>query len=145
MTSEVSGPADVVTRPWSVIWFERLAWAALVVNIAMIGLNWTTVAKFISKYPISFPTTTICTFAIQPLWIWLIARRRKNWARWSLVVVMVFGIAGSVLNYDKPYWSNTVAEAANYLTCAIWIVAISLLFRGDAREWFSRKRFALST
>jgi hypothetical protein len=142
MTSEGSEQVGVVTRPWSIVWFERIAWAALVVNIALLVANWTMIAKLYSKYPTSFPIMIVCMFAIQLLWIWLIARRRKNWARWTLVVVMLYGITSSVLNYDKPLWANATAEVANYLTCVIWLVAISLLFRSDASEWLSRKSFA---
>jgi hypothetical protein len=144
MTSGGLEQSGVASRPSSIIWFERLAWAALLVTAAMMVANWTTLAKYYNKYPTAYPIMLVVSFPIQLFWIWLIARRRKNWARWISLVVMVIGIPNAILDYDKLYWSNLAAEIAWYLAYAIWLVAISMLFRRDARDWFSRRRFASS-
>ena len=49
MTSEESEQVGVVTRPRSVVWYERLAWTALVVGFWLLPL----------RTPLSSPTLTI--------------------------------------------------------------------------------------
>lgn len=142
MTSEVAEQVGVVSRPASVIWYERLAWTALVVSVAVMVANRATLTKYYSQYPTSYPIMIVCSYGMQLLWIWLIARRRKNWARWISLVVMVGGIPSAILDYDKLHWSNSAAESGYYVAYVMHLVSISLLFSRDAREWFSRKSFA---
>lgn len=78
----------------------------------------------------------------QLLWIWLIARKRQNWARWMSLIVILLGIPNAIWDIGERFRLNPVAIIFYYAAFAISIVSVMLLFRGDAREWFSRKRFA---
>ena len=80
----------------------------------------------------------------QLLWIWLIARRRQNWARWiSLFVILggILSILSMIPDIEERFEINPVRTTFYYTTYAISALSVLLLFRGDAREWFSRKRF----
>ena len=50
MTSEESEQVGVVTRPRSVVWYERLAWTALVVGLASAAANPAEFAKYYDQY-----------------------------------------------------------------------------------------------
>ena len=68
------------------------------------------------------------------VFIWLTARRRKNWARWTLVLFFAAGI---------PFEIYQMANEKDHVTVVI-VAAISsmhglayfFIFSGDARPWF---------
>jgi hypothetical protein len=145
MTTEGSEQVGVVTRPRSVVWYERLAWTALAVGLASAAANPAALAKYYHQYHGGNLILMAVSNAGQLLWIWLVARRRRNWARWiSLLVILlgVLGISNMIGDIEEHFQLNPVATIFRYVAFAISIVSVMLLFRGDAREWFSRKRFA---
>ena len=145
MTSEGSEQVDVVTRPRSVVWYERLAWTALVVGLATAAANHAEFAKYYHQYHGGNLILMVIVNAVQLLWIWLVARRRQNWARWISLLWLLLGILGTADmtgDVGERFQLNPVATILHYVALAIWMVSVMLLFRGDAREWFSRKRFA---
>jgi len=145
MTSRESEQVGVVTRPGSVVWYERLAWSALVVGLASAAANHAEFAKYYHQYHGGNLILMVIGNAVQLLWIWLVARRRQNWARWISLLWLLLGILGTadrIGDVGERLQLNPVATILHYVALAIWMVSVMLLFRGDAREWFSRKRFA---
>jgi hypothetical protein len=74
--------------------------------------------------------------AMAVLFIWLIARRRKNWARWVWLITTILGIPLALSELNRLLRSNLITAT---LTCAgnlAQIVALYLIFTGNAREWF---------
>lgn len=143
MTSEGLEQVGVVIRPESVVWYERLAWAAFAVGLAAAAANPATLAKYYDQYPISYPIMIAVVLTGQLLWIWLVARKRQNWARWISLIVILLAIPDAIWDSGERFRLNPVAAIFYYAAFAISIVSVMLLFRSDAREWFSRKRFAL--
>ena len=133
---------DGVARPESVVWYERLAWAAFAAGLASAAATPATLAKYYDRYPISYPIVITVVLAGQLLWIWLVARKRQNWARWISLIVVLLAIPNAIWDIEERFELNPVAAIFYYPAFAISIVSVMLLFRGDAREWFSRKRFA---
>jgi peptidoglycan/LPS O-acetylase OafA/YrhL len=74
---------------------------------------------------------------MQGLWIWLIARRRKNWARWISIILAISSIPTGISSFEERLRFNFSAAIVGYVALVIWIVAVSMLVRRDAREWFS--------
>jgi multidrug transporter EmrE-like cation transporter len=139
MTSEGLEQVGVVTRPESVVWYERLAWAAFVVGLASAAASPATLAKYYDRYPISYPIMIAVVLAGQLLWIWLVARKRQNWARWISLITVLLGIPNEIWDIEERFRLNPVAAIFYYAAFATMTVSVMLLFRGDAREWFSRK------
>jgi hypothetical protein len=139
VSSEKVGTA---TRPVSVVWYERFAVAAVAATLASGAANRATLAKYYSQYPIGYPIEIACVLAVQLLWIWLIARRRQNWARWISLVWMVFCIPMEILHFNERIRLGAAAAITNYLAVILGMVAVSLLLRRDARRWFAGQPFA---
>lgn len=145
MTSEGSEQVRPATRPRSVVWYERLAWTALAVGLASAAANPAEFAKYYHQYHGGNLILMVVVNAVQLLWIWLVARRRQNWARWISLLWLLLGILGiaeMIGDVGERFQLNPVATIIYYVAFAIWMVSVMLLFRGDAREWFSRKRLA---
>lgn len=77
--------------------------------------------------------------AIQTLFVWLIAFRRKNWARWLLLITTIvidFPLVG-ILWAPKP----GMPFQAEVFGVSILMDAFGLylVFTGNARPWFRKK------
>jgi len=143
MTSEDLGQTRTGSRPESVVWYERLAWAAIAVGLASGAANPALLARNYHLYHTGFLLYGALSVTGQLLWIWLVARKRQNWARWiSLfwILLSILGIESTIRDMER--FLNPVAAILFYAAFAISIVSVMLLFRSDAREWFSRKRVA---
>jgi hypothetical protein len=145
MVREGSDQAGIVSRPDSVVWYERLAWASVAVGLASAAADPATLAKYYNRYPIGYPIIFVCSIVGQLLWIWLIARKRQNWARWISLVAVIIGIPGVILDIDQRFRLNSGAAIAFHLGYLLLVGAVALLYRCDAREWFVRKHFASGT
>jgi hypothetical protein len=76
-------------------------------------------------------------FAMEVLFIWLIARRRKNWARWVWLIIFILAIpfAPPVLVRILRSSGPVVATFMCMQNLA-QIAALYMIFAGNARKWF---------
>ena len=130
---------SVSSMPASVVWFERIAYLSIILSAASLPLNAATLVKYSTKYPITYPITIVVVFAIQVFWIWLIARKRKNWARWITVVLEPPAIVSQVLEIDARFRLGVPAAIAYYAISALWAFAVVLLVIPDAGAWFHKR------
>jgi hypothetical protein len=137
MTRNGSEKVGAATRPASVIWYERLAWAACAASLASAVAHRAVLMKYYSQYPIFYPIVLACVLAVNLLWIWLIARKRQNWARWISLVLMLLAIPLEILHFDERLRLSAAQAITYYAATISWMVAVSLLFRRDARRWFA--------
>lgn len=143
MTIEGLKHADAVVRPQSVVWYERLAWAAVAAGLASSAANPALLARNYDRYANGFLTLFVVSIAAQLIWIWLVARKRQNWARWISLILVLIGIPVAFWdNAERLQFLNPISASFWYAGYALHLISVMLLFRGDAREWFSRKRFA---
>jgi multidrug transporter EmrE-like cation transporter len=103
-----------VTRPESVVWYERLAWAAFAVGLASAAASPATLAKYYDRYPIGYPIIMTVFLLGQLLWIWLVARKRQNWARWISLVLILLGIPNAIWDIGERFRLNPAATILYY-------------------------------
>ena len=68
-------------------------------------------------------------------WVWLAARRRKNWARWALVALMAITLPFFFFA-PASYMAKPYGMAFDLFLIAIQTYALYLVFSGDAKAWF---------
>ena len=130
-------------RPQSVVWYERLAWAAIVAGLASAAANPALLARNYDRYTNGFLILFVGYRAAQLIWIWLVARKRQNWARWISLIMVLIGIPVAFWdNAERLQFLNPISAIFWYAGYALHLISVMLLFRADAREWFSRRRFA---
>lgn len=143
MTIEGLNHADAVTRPQSVVWYEWLAWAAIAAGLASAITNPALLARNYERYATGFLILFFVSIVAQLVWIWLVARKRQNWARWISLIVVLIGIPSAFWdNAERLQLLNPISAIFWYAGYAGHLISVMLLFRGDAREWYSRKRLA---
>jgi hypothetical protein len=129
-------------RPVSIRKFERLFYLGLAVNV----VNVWAVASFegaqtdaelqLSILLISLVAST----AINLLFLWLIAYRASNVARWIFIGLVALSVIALVARISHALDEGAFSLAltlAQFMLCAIEIV---LLFQPDSRDWFAGRR-----
>lgn len=125
--------------PKSVVWYERLSYAAMALTIATVPLNWGTIEKYSHKSPVLYPSALAAVFLIQAFWIWLVARKRQNWARWTSLVGVILGLLQVGQDIEQRFRLGVPAAIAFYAIDLMIVVAVGLLFMPDANPWFRRR------
>jgi hypothetical protein len=103
---------------------SMLEWNRLVANAAAVG--GAGVVLFIQVF----------AFAVMVLLIWLVARRRKNWARWLMLAMFLAGTPSAVRITVQTFQIIPISAILYCVQWALEIVAFWLIFTGNAREWF---------
>lgn len=127
--------AALTARPRNVVWFERLMYLAVGIDVLSTMLQWDQFVAQIPAYPEAVALGAILAFATDVWLIWLVARRHKNWARWLMLFDFALGIP-----FTLPWLTSLSVNTV--LVCVEWmaqIVAFLLIFTGDAREWFANQ------
>jgi hypothetical protein len=123
--------------PWRVLWFERLFYASAFLSVVAMALEWT---KGMSLAAFAVMYFLLCA---QLTLIWLASRRRKNWARWLLLIFflvwVISGIVSTGLNSRSPDWEPAALslQAVRVLKILLEDIGLILIFTGNARRWFS--------
>ena len=121
-------------RPSNVVRFEQLMYVSIGIGTFQLSLQWNQlVANFHDLGGATF-VLFVWTFAlaIRVLLIWLVARRRNNWARKLLAAMFLFSttsLIGQPMNIG-------LANRFLFVSLVCQIVALFLIFTGNAREWF---------
>ena len=124
--------------PRNIRWFERIAYGDLLLSLAAEPFNErfrVSRAGYDFRY-VSYVYLTI--FIALFVWmIWAIARRRKNWLRWTWAIFLIFGVF-SVPGYVRSFSTYPVYAAIGFLWLATQLGGTALLFTGDAVPWFRK-------
>ena len=129
--------------PRNVARFEQISYIANALGLVIASLD---DARLAAGMGWSFLLIVqLAVFAILILLIWLIARRRKNWARWVLLALFVFGLPGAWTNISSTFPAHAVVGVLMLVQAALQAIAIFFVFTGNARGWFSKGRHEEAT
>lgn len=123
----------------SVTRFEQLAYLGLFLAVIQAPLELLRATSEMQVSPIALGAAKTIAIVGEFLgivvgWlpIWLIARRRKSWARWLFVAIYVAALAFCVVNFGK---SGRLFDVLNALQAVLWGLALCFLFTRDAKAW----------
>jgi hypothetical protein len=119
-----------------------LGWAVVALSAVSAATDWAVIIKFYNQEPVVYPIVVACIFAMQLFWIWLVTRKRQNWARWTNLVLVVLAIPSEILGFGERFRFNAAMTIVSCAALVVWAVAVALLFRRDARGWFADRRLA---
>ena len=131
--------------PLTVAWFERLMYTALGLGCfnAILGYPRLSEDPRISALGADFPLILAIVFLLFSLplavwWIWLIARRRKNWARWTQLILLIVSLPFVISNAATMLLTTPVVGALSALAGALQPLHLIMVFSGESRDWFKR-------
>jgi hypothetical protein len=135
-----------MTRPQSIIWFERCFLGAIGIGLVNSALNWSKIQEAVAATPGAgvlpggFLIGTMVVGIIINLLLWYFAARRgSNVAKWIIMVFFGLGLLGLA----RTLMSGVAAPTMNvfaYVALALQAVGVWLLFQPDAKAWFAGRR-----
>lgn len=132
-----------MTRPLSIVNFERCYLGALIVGAVNAALNWQRYLEMpaVQQAQASIggwylPATTGLGFLI-PLLLWYFAARRASVvAKWIVVVLFGLGAFGLLAGFLLGTMAAGLGGVLSVVAFVLNAVAVWLLFQPDARVWF---------
>jgi hypothetical protein len=132
-------------RPPSIVLFEKVFLASIVVGILNTVLSWSLVFKAAENPALratgigeSLVITSVLIGILLPLLLWyFIARRASTIAKWIYVVLTAFGLLAMVQALTATRIPGSLPLILSALALALQIYAAWLLFKPDAKAWFA--------
>jgi branched-subunit amino acid permease len=122
--------------PRNVFWFEVLLYASLMLDALSVAVQDRTPTAEVTEQMIMANTLIGGGMILLLLYfVWLAARRRKNWPRWvlgaALVLSMIslFQVIGA-----SGFELDSVIEI---VSCLLTAAGLYYSFTGDAKGWFN--------
>jgi hypothetical protein len=124
--------------PSNVARFEQLMYLSLGIGVIASTLSWSwNVAQAAAMGGASFVLfVQVFVLAFMVLMIWLTARRRKNWARWLLLILALLGLPAYVHIFGRMMSAGFLAGLLSSVQFVVQAIAFVLLFTGNAPDWF---------
>jgi hypothetical protein len=137
-----SQATEPTSRPSNVTRFEQLMYFTLGIGVLGTFRQWNRLVsdpRLARLGGVAFLVSTqIIAFGILVLLIWLVARRRKNWARWLTLVMFVLGTPSALRIIGHTLHIDLLAGSLMCVQLIMQIVALFLIFTGNASDWFAR-------
>jgi hypothetical protein len=133
---------SMTEMPRSVAWFERLMYLGVIIGIAGLLLHPTAPTKRILAEDgvVGLVASSTLAVGLYALAIWSIARRRKNWVRWGLLIALVLSLPWVVKHLVLDYQGDPVTVIKDAAQLLIHGLAFCFVFSADARPWFQKPK-----
>ncbi len=132
-------------RPNSIIMFERLFLASLVVGLVGLALTYQQSVDALANDPATAALglgggallgIVVFSYAISLLLWYFIARRASTVAKWIFIVILALGLVSLVGVVTGPWTLETILNVVVY---GLEVVAAGFLFQPDAKAWFASR------
>jgi hypothetical protein len=125
-----------MTIPKNVWWFEVLLYASLTIDALSVAFQDRTPRADMTEQMINVATLMAAVLILLLVYfVWLAARRRKNWPRWALTAALVL----STISLTQVIGDNGVQldSFVDIVSCALTLAGLYCSFTGDAKGWFN--------
>ena len=125
-----------MTIPKNVWWFEVLLYASLTIDALSVAFQDRTPRADMTEQMINVATVMAAGLILLLVYfVWLAARRRKNWPRWALTAALVL----STISLTQVIGDNGVQldSFVDIVSCALTLAGLYCSFTGDAKGWFN--------
>ena len=122
--------------PQNVQRFEILLYLSLMLDALSVAFqDRTPVADMTDSMVMAAAVLSGCIILLLLYFVWLAARRRKNWPRWVLGAVCVL----SVISLAQVIGEKGVEldSGIEIVSCALTAAGLYFSFTGDAQGWFN--------
>jgi hypothetical protein len=122
--------------PKNVLWFEVLLYLSLGLDALSVAFQDRTSSAEMTGSMIAVATLmAACLILLLVYFVWLAARRRKNWPRWALVAALVLSVISLVQIIGEA--GLQFDSGIEIVSCALTAAGLYFSFTGDARGWFN--------
>jgi heme/copper-type cytochrome/quinol oxidase subunit 4 len=125
-----------VAVPKNVLWFEVLLYLSLTLEALSVAFQDRTPSPEVSDAMIMVATLTAgCMILLLVYFVWLAAKRRKNWPRWVLAAALGLSLISLVQVVGDT--GLELDSGIEIVSCALTAAGLYFSFTGDAQGWFN--------
>ena len=122
--------------PRNVLRFEVLLYSSLILDALSVAFQDRTPSIDMTESTIAVATVLAAGLILLLFYfVWLAARRRKNWPRWVLLATLVLSVISLFQIIDEN--GLQIDSAIEVVSCALTAAGLWCSFTGDARGWFN--------
>ena len=122
--------------PKNVLWFEVLLYLSLALDALSVAFQDRTPTAEMTEQMIMVATVmAACLILLLVCFVWLAAKRRKNWPRWALAAALVLSVISLVQIIGES--GVQLDSAIEIVSCALTAAGLYFSFTGDAQGWFN--------
>jgi heme/copper-type cytochrome/quinol oxidase subunit 4 len=122
--------------PKNVVWFEVLLYLSLTLDALSVAFQDRTPSGEMTEQMIMAATVLAGGMILLLVYfVWLAAKRRKNWPRWVLAAALVL----SVISLVQVVGDNGLEldSGIEIVSCVLTAAGLYFSFTGDAQGWFN--------
>jgi hypothetical protein len=122
--------------PKNVLWFQILLYASLMLDALSVAFQDRTPSVEMTDGMIMVATVLAGGMILLLLYfVWLAARKRKNWPRWVLAAALVL----SIISLVQVIGDNGLEldSGIEIVSCVLTAAGLYFSFTGDAQGWFN--------
>jgi heme/copper-type cytochrome/quinol oxidase subunit 4 len=122
--------------PKNVLWFEVLLYLSLTLDALSVAFQDRTPSGEMTEQMIMAATVLAGGMILLLVYfVWLAAKRRKNWPRWVLAAALVL----SVISLMQVVGDNGLEldSGIEIVSCVLTAAGLYFSFTGDAQGWFN--------
>jgi len=126
----------VMNVPKNVLWFQTLLYASLMLDALSVAFQDRTPSADMTDEMIMIATVLAGGMILLLFYfVWLAARKRKNWPRWVLAAALVL----SIISLVQVIGDNGVEfdSGIEIVSCVLTAAGLYFSFTGDAHGWFN--------
>jgi uncharacterized BrkB/YihY/UPF0761 family membrane protein len=118
------------------LWFEVLLYLSLTLDALSVAFQDRTPSGEMTEQMIMVGTVMAAGLILLMVYfVWLAAKRRKNWPRWALAAALVLSVISLVqMIGDSGVQLDSGIEV---VSCALTAAGLYFSFTGDAQGWFN--------
>jgi heme/copper-type cytochrome/quinol oxidase subunit 4 len=122
--------------PKNVLWFEVLLYLSLTLDALSVAFQDRTPSGEMTEQMIMVGTVMMaCMILLLVYFVWLAAKRRKNWPRWALATALVLSVISLVQVIGDS--GVQIDSGIEIVSCALTAAGLYFSFTGDAQGWFN--------
>ena len=122
--------------PRNVLRFEALLYLSLMLDALSVAFQDRTPGGGMTEQMILAATVVAGGLIVLFVYfVWLAARRRKNWPRWALAAVLVLSVTSLIQVIGEN--GLELDSAIEIVSCLLTAAGLYCSFTGDARGWFN--------
>ena len=124
-----------MTVPNNVLWFEVLLYLSLTLDALSVAFQDRTPSGEMTEQMIMAATVLAGGMILLLVYfVWLAAKRRKNWPRWVLAAALVLSVVSLVQVIGER--GVEFDSGIEVISCALTAMGLYFSFTGDAVGWF---------
>ena len=121
--------------PRNVLLFEVMLYLSLMLDALSVAFQDRTPDANVTASTIAIATAMAGVMILLLLYfVWLAARRRKNWPRWVLAAALLFSVGTLWQAIDES--GLELDSSIEIVSCLLTAAGLYFSFSGDAQGWF---------